>query len=654
MSTARTARRDRRRLRCRRRSAEAAVAARVQPRTAPICPPNSSRRRWSRCPSASRRCSCRSTPPIGSTCGCTSARPPEAPTTRGFASILHQGLDGPERHGDPRCPRRLLFGARPRRRGQSAAAARHVRDADPHQATPHGLIETCTPTRPPVDSRTGGQCVLPIHQHTTRENWMLPMEFTELADYPVSAGTLTEWLPSAPFDSDRRPGSTIPGRPRTSTRPACVRPPAPPVPSTDRGSGTAFEIAGHARHRGSRACAERVDRPARGAAKSREHQLDHGRAQPAHRRRGAGSGRSPSATATGPAARDNFAHLAELFDGCTSPLSWPSYAFATLVPPGPDDRFTVFLAADHAIIDGLSVVIVAQEIEALYRQARDGIDADLFPVGSYVDFGARERNSAAELDPGHPVVELWRSTLDHCGGRYPSSRSTSATRTPARCRRAACPPGRSTRTAADAFTLACRKLGHSFFAGYPRVPGHRRRRARGRAALRGGHPDAHQERPAAGRVGRLVRGLGPICFEVRRRPVVRRTGRARARRRSRRPKPAARYPYERVSEVLTTAARPRFVVSYMDLRFVPAATQWPEWNARALRSKQYDARRPHLGEPHPARGEHRRPVPRHRRGGGQRAPLSRPPPEPDGGGRRHRYLRARGPRHPVTGRITGQ
>ncbi len=27
-------------------------------------------------------------------CGCTSARPPEAPTTRGFASILHQGLDG--------------------------------------------------------------------------------------------------------------------------------------------------------------------------------------------------------------------------------------------------------------------------------------------------------------------------------------------------------------------------------------------------------------------------------------------------------------------------------------------------------------------------------------------------------------------------------
>ena len=34
-----------------------------------------------------------STPPTATTSGCTSARPPEAPTTRGFAAILAAGLD---------------------------------------------------------------------------------------------------------------------------------------------------------------------------------------------------------------------------------------------------------------------------------------------------------------------------------------------------------------------------------------------------------------------------------------------------------------------------------------------------------------------------------------------------------------------------------
>ena len=35
-----------------------------------------------------------STPPTPTMCGCTSARRAEAPTTRGFASILAAGLDG--------------------------------------------------------------------------------------------------------------------------------------------------------------------------------------------------------------------------------------------------------------------------------------------------------------------------------------------------------------------------------------------------------------------------------------------------------------------------------------------------------------------------------------------------------------------------------
>ncbi len=62
-------------------------------RAAARCPPTSKRRRWSRCPNASPRCSCTSTPADREHVRLYFSAPPEAPTTRGFASILAQGLD---------------------------------------------------------------------------------------------------------------------------------------------------------------------------------------------------------------------------------------------------------------------------------------------------------------------------------------------------------------------------------------------------------------------------------------------------------------------------------------------------------------------------------------------------------------------------------
>src|SRR5690606_18470320 len=103
-------------------------------------------------------------------------------------------------------------------------------------------------------------------------------------------------------------------------------------------------------------------------------------------------------------------HLLGLFDDYTTPHLWPSYVFATLerTPDGnaddagsakdTDERFTVFFGADHSIIDGYSVVLVAHEISALYEEERTGRAADLFPVGSYIDFGAAERDESAQLD----------------------------------------------------------------------------------------------------------------------------------------------------------------------------------------------------------------------------------------------------------------
>ena len=60
--------------------------------------------------------------------------PPEAPTTRGFASILRTGLDGEPAADVLAVPDDFYVEARARPGGQPAAAARHGGDARPHQA----------------------------------------------------------------------------------------------------------------------------------------------------------------------------------------------------------------------------------------------------------------------------------------------------------------------------------------------------------------------------------------------------------------------------------------------------------------------------------------------------------------------------------------
>jgi hypothetical protein len=49
-------------------------------------------------------------------------------------------------------------------------------------------------------------------------------------------------------------------------------------------------------------------------------------------------------------------------------------------------------------------------------------------------------------------------------------------------------------------------------------------------------------------------------------------------------KELSRYPYPRVAELLGHEAIPRFVVSYLDVRFVPGAQDWERWRAQTLRS----------------------------------------------------------------------
>ena len=289
------------------------------------------------------------------------------------------------------------------------------------------------------------------------------MEFTELADYPIPAGVLTEWLPCAAEDAWR----TDP-RPVSHVHEAHLRRTAGSrygdVP--DAWLGTAFEVRGHLEQEPFRRALERwIDRhePLRSHVA-----LGGDAAAGAHRRTAPAGAVSVRYVRHLPSAPDDIReHLEQLLADCTEPHTWQAYVFATLEPEDADasgSSFTVFFAADPAVADAYSVVLVAHEITALYEQERSGRPAGLFPVGSYIDFGAAERTDAADLAGDHEAVRIWRDALTAGGGmpEFPL---------PLGPRPVEGSPQRrlSVRMLdderANRFAARCREAGHGFFAG---------------------------------------------------------------------------------------------------------------------------------------------------------------------------------------------
>ncbi|AWG99881.1 condensation domain-containing protein [Rhodococcus ruber] len=428
------------------------------------------------------------------------------------------------------------------------------------------------------------------------------MEFTELADYPIPAGVLTEWLPCAAEDA-----WTTDPRPVSYVHEAHLRRTAGSrygdVP--DAWLGTAFEVRGHLEQEPFRRALERwIDRhePLRshvalgGDAAAGAHRRD---AAAGATRRTAPAGATRRTAPAGavsvryvrhlPSAPDDIReHLEQLLADCTEPHTWPAYVFATLEPEDADasgSSFTVFFAADPAVADAYSVVLVAHEITALYEQERSGRPAGLFPVGSYIDFGAAERADAADLAGDHEAVRIWRDALTAGGGmpEFPL---------PLGPRPVDGSPQRrlSVRMLdderANRFAARCREAGHGFFAGTLACLARAAVELAGIELFRTIAPAHTRSGPMwAGALGWFV-GLRPVEIDT--------TGTAdfatlvaRAGAELRRTRASARVPFDLVGELLGIPMRPRFLVSYMDVRFVPMAAQWPQWNARTLRSRSY-------------------------------------------------------------------
>ncbi|MFE3602012.1 condensation domain-containing protein [Streptomyces sp. NPDC059142] len=300
--------------------------------------------------------------------------------------------------------------------------------------------------------------------------------------------------------------------------------------------------------------------------------------------------------------------IEEVFDAETDPLAWPSFVFATVEHT---DGLTLYLGFDHSNVDGYSILLIAHEIRELYTAATPGTPAELNEVGSYLDFADTERAYAALVHDEHEAVVRWREFLGSGGGRLPEF-PLAAGGGPGVPDPTAEAPGEQLggcdwlldASTAQAFQSACRDHGGNFLTGVLAClalvsreeggagaedaenaePG-RRGRAHGEfRALTPFHTrsDARWTHSVGWYVGVAplrVPVLGDDTFaDVLPAASAALDGASEM----------AAIPFPRVSELLGKRLRPRFVVSYMDMRRTPGARQWGAWRAAALRSRCLD------------------------------------------------------------------
>ncbi|QIS03319.1 hypothetical protein F5X71_14220 [Nocardia brasiliensis] len=110
--------------------------------------------------------------------------------------------------------------------------------------------------------------------------------------------------------------------------------------------------------------------------------------------------------------------LTEYFDRVSSPLQWPSSAFAVLTAA---DGFDLVFAVDHAFSDGMSQALAALELTERYRAqiARRAV-AWPEPGGSSADYATDERARAAD-GLAADLYPFWQDTLGENDFRLPVS-----------------------------------------------------------------------------------------------------------------------------------------------------------------------------------------------------------------------------------------
>lgn len=421
------------------------------------------------------------------------------------------------------------------------------------------------------------------------------MEFTELTDYPLTGGVLTEWVPR-PAGRRGAGGWVDDARPLTPIHADYCRRGVevfdPRAASADAPSGSwlgaVFEVphrhdatavqtaltAWMQRHEVFSTTVREVDGTLRRTTLDDDVVV---------------TPRVVGSLRTGTRVHE---HLLGVFDRL-SPLHWPHCVAATISEPAVehapltgtprrDDRFLLVFGADHSVMDAYSMLLAIGEIQDLYRRALHGAPIDATPAGSHVDFSVRDHAVAASMHADHPAVRAWGAFLAHDGGRFPGFPLPVHGDTAARvARQSGMSSWVMTAGDAEALNAGARQRGHTMQTLVLTALADATARVADGTRTRFVMPLHTRTDPRhRASVGWFV-GMVPVDLDPgTARGVDERLAAADevARRRD-----LAPFPYPRVAELLGSDATPRFVVSDVDCRRIPGADDWVRWGARTLR-----------------------------------------------------------------------
>lgn len=416
------------------------------------------------------------------------------------------------------------------------------------------------------------------------------MEFIELADYPLPAGRVVEWLPTASshyadWPRDHRAVShNHENHLREALEHSRIR------DQRHYWLGHTFRIDGPLDPAAWRATLDLwIDRH----EVLRSHVAIEG-GRPARYTVPPGDIRVRAAEAGAPSSTmATYRVVQRLLDDGTAPLRFPSYNFVTVACR---DSFTVVFAADHSVMDGYSTITAGGELRAYYEAIRDGAVPPSTGAGSYLDFCEHERGRAATATETDPAVEIWRDFFADETGDAPSGGPFSRVAAdPVHLNATGDSSGRPVwqrnlaievldADGADAAATAGREHGQGLFAvllaafaatttefGAGRdfrtvVPLHTRSEAHWADSLGWFVGLAPFRLDSAGAHG-MAELVAPTGTELRR---------VRA---------GATVPFARVCELLEQRPRISFMVSYMDIRAAAATDTWVESDTRWLRSR---------------------------------------------------------------------
>ncbi|MGV9673903.1 condensation domain-containing protein [Nocardia sp. NPDC003482] len=407
------------------------------------------------------------------------------------------------------------------------------------------------------------------------------MEYTILSHFDIRPGALTLWR------AVRAPGTewTTDARPLTCAHERYHRhfDATDPRPGRGRWIGTIFEMdapfdaravrdlvwAWHARHEGLRTTVAPGPEPSRLTCEALDVDVVHERVPGVE-----------SSTALND-------YLCDALEQRLSPLVWPHVLIATVEHRASGD-FTMLVAADHSVMDAYSQVLIVTELRTLYRALLDGTGlphADTF--ASPADYAAVERQAAAALTEQCAATEVWRAFLSSAEGRFPRFASSVAAVDAAEGQ-AQTSVSRWLLTDAEsaAAERAAAELGHrattTIFA------------ALALASCRlTGAPEFRTIMPVATRPHRRwAESMGwfvnivplaiPISADATYPDAL-----AAADAALRSAKAATLAPAERILDLLGVDDRPRFAVSYVDIRRLPDHELITGLRGRALRADSY-------------------------------------------------------------------